>query len=75
MSQTWNIIITIIVINQLMINHDVFQEPNQESPFGCLNNQGSVCDLTLYSSPSLPNISLGRPHVLNSNANVSNFNS
>ncbi|CAG2109081.1 unnamed protein product, partial [Medioppia subpectinata] len=40
------------------------QEEPSHSPFSSLN-QGSVCDLTLYSSPSLPNISLGRPHVPN----------
>jgi hypothetical protein len=44
------------------------QEPSQ-SPFSSLN-QGSVCDLTLYSSPSLPNISLGRPHVPNTTASA-----
>ncbi|XP_054163857.1 histone deacetylase 4-like isoform X2 [Oppia nitens] len=52
-------------------NHSSFQSsagstPIQEepchSPFSSMN-PGSFCDLTLYSSPSLPNISLGRPHV------------
>lgn len=31
------------------------------SPYGGAGGQGSCSDLTLYQSPSLPNISLGRP--------------
>jgi len=33
-----------------------------------LASQGSISDLSLYSSPSLPNISLGRPAVTSSSA-------
>ncbi|KPM02803.1 histone deacetylase 4-like protein [Sarcoptes scabiei] len=39
------------------------EEPNQ-SPFNGLAQNSSACDLALYSSPSLPNISLGKPHHL-----------
>ncbi|XP_067139106.1 histone deacetylase 4-like isoform X3 [Centruroides vittatus] len=42
------------------------QEKPGTSPFHSLTGQGSVSDLTLYSSPSMPNISLGRPPVHNS---------
>lgn len=39
--------------------------PYGNSTYGPTNS-ASVCDLTLYSSPSLPNISLGRPIPPNS---------
>ncbi|XP_049860821.1 histone deacetylase 5 isoform X2 [Schistocerca gregaria] len=35
--------------------------PIQEEGEGCGSQQGSVGELSLYSSPSMPNISLGRP--------------
>lgn len=47
------------------------QEKPGTSPFHSLTGQGSVSDLTLYSSPSMPNISLGRPPVHNSAENKS----
>ncbi|ODM95857.1 Histone deacetylase 4 [Orchesella cincta] len=44
------------------------------SPYGNSSygptNSASVCDLTLYSSPSLPNISLGRPIPPNSESKL-----
>lgn len=39
--------------------------PYGNSTYGPTNS-ASVCDLTLYSSPSLPNISLGKPIPPNS---------
>ncbi|XP_033221341.1 histone deacetylase 4 isoform X4 [Belonocnema kinseyi] len=33
------------------------------SPLTSSSQQGSLSDLSLFSSPSMPNISLGRPHV------------
>lgn len=35
------------------------------------HGQGSISDLTLYTSPSLPNISLGRPAIASHHAAVS----
>jgi len=32
------------------------------------SQQGSLSDLSLFSSPSMPNISLGRPHVPSSSS-------
>lgn len=34
------------------------------------HGQGSISDLALYTSPSLPNISLGRPALANHHAAV-----
>uniref|UniRef100_T1JB29 Histone deacetylase n=1 Tax=Strigamia maritima TaxID=126957 RepID=T1JB29_STRMM len=42
------------------------QEDPNGSPYSSVG-QGSFGDLTLYSSPSMPNISVGRPTVLSSN--------
>ncbi|GBL80806.1 hypothetical protein AVEN_188911-1, partial [Araneus ventricosus] len=44
-----------------------------ESPtslYNSVSSQGSISDFTLYSSPSLPNISLGRPPVPTSTAEL-----
>ena len=38
-----------------------------------LTNQGSISDLTLYTSPSLPNISLGRPAMASSSSVTSHL--
>lgn len=35
------------------------------------SQQGSLSDLSLFSSPSMPNISLGRPHVPSGSSTVS----
>ncbi|XP_046390960.1 histone deacetylase 4 isoform X3 [Ischnura elegans] len=46
-------------------------EEGGTSPYGGplgAGNQGSISDLSLYSSPSMPNISLGRPPVPHSSA-------
>ncbi|XP_063975199.1 histone deacetylase 4 isoform X7 [Diachasmimorpha longicaudata] len=43
------------------------QEENENTQYGgpltSSSQQGSLSDLSLFSSPSMPNISLGRPHV------------
>ncbi|XP_024939817.1 histone deacetylase 4 isoform X4 [Cephus cinctus] len=43
------------------------QEEGENAPYGgaltSSSQQGSLSDLSLFSSPSMPNISLGRPHV------------
>ncbi|KAK7793181.1 hypothetical protein R5R35_012827 [Gryllus longicercus] len=47
------------------------QEEGEVSPYGPLassSQQGSISDLSLYSSPSMPNISLGRPPVHSSSS-------
>ncbi|XP_066998225.2 histone deacetylase 4 isoform X3 [Anabrus simplex] len=47
------------------------QEESEVSSYGPLassSQQGSMSDLSLYSSPSMPNISLGRPPVHSSSA-------
>lgn len=49
----------------IIIHHNVLQE-GEVSPYGPLassSHQGSMNDLSLYSSPSMPNISLGRPPI------------
>uniref|UniRef100_A0A1B0DR79 histone deacetylase n=1 Tax=Phlebotomus papatasi TaxID=29031 RepID=A0A1B0DR79_PHLPP len=44
------------------------QEENEDPNYQ--GNRGSINDLALFSSPSMPNISLGRPHLANAhNAN------
>lgn len=37
--------------------------PIREEVEEAYGQQGSIGDLSLFSSPSMPNISLGRPHV------------
>ncbi|XP_034940761.1 histone deacetylase 4 isoform X3 [Chelonus insularis] len=48
-------------------NNTPIQEENENIPYGgpltSSSQQGSLSDLSLFSSPSMPNISLGRPHV------------
>ncbi|XP_012285218.1 histone deacetylase 4 isoform X3 [Orussus abietinus] len=48
------------------------QEEGENAPYGgpltSSSQQGSLSDLSLFSSPSMPNISLGRPHVPSSSA-------
>lgn len=43
------------------------QEESEAAAYGgqlsSASQQGSLSDLSLFSSPSMPNISLGRPHV------------
>lgn len=40
-------------------------------PLTSSSQQGSLSDLSLFSSPSMPNISLGRPHVPSTSSSVS----
>lgn len=49
----------------------LFSQETGGSPYNAPTSQGSISDLTLYQSPSMPNISLGRPPVPASTANVS----
>lgn len=51
------------------------QEEPGTSPYHPLGGQGSSSDLALYSSPSMPNISLGRPPVATSSADGKILNS
>ncbi|XP_017760370.1 PREDICTED: histone deacetylase 4 isoform X4 [Eufriesea mexicana] len=48
-------------------NTTAIQEETENTGFGgpltSSSQQGSLSDLSLFSSPSMPNISLGRPHV------------
>ncbi|XP_043264566.1 histone deacetylase 4 isoform X3 [Colletes gigas] len=48
-------------------NAAAIQEETENAAYGGLltsgSQQGSLSDLPLFSSPSMPNISLGRPHV------------
>ncbi|GFV58778.1 histone deacetylase 4 [Trichonephila clavipes] len=46
------------------------QEESPTSLYNSVSSQGSISDFTLYSSPSLPNISLGRPPVPTSTADI-----
>ncbi|KFM68134.1 hypothetical protein X975_27199, partial [Stegodyphus mimosarum] len=46
------------------------QEENPTSLYNSVSSQGSISDFTLYSSPSLPNISLGRPPVPTSTGEI-----
>lgn len=49
----------------------VSQESENPAYVGRLTSssqQGSLSDLSLFSSPSMPNISLGRPHVPSSSS-------
>ncbi|XP_030566798.1 histone deacetylase 4 isoform X2 [Drosophila novamexicana] len=45
------------------------EEVNQYQP----GQRSSINDLPLFSSPSLPNISLGRPHLTNAQAGQANY--
>lgn len=50
---------------------DLLQEGESPAYGGRLTSssqQGSLSDLSLFSSPSMPNISLGRPHVPSSSS-------
>ncbi|XP_044597333.1 histone deacetylase 4 isoform X5 [Cotesia glomerata] len=51
------------------------QEENENIQYGgpltSSSQQGSLSDLSLFSSPSMPNISLGRPHVPSSSSSSS----
>lgn len=38
------------------------EDPNYQGERGCIN------DFSLYTSPSMPNISLGRPHLSNAHS-------
>lgn len=40
------------------------QEENEDPQYNGVN-RASINDLQLFSSPSMPNISLGRPHLSN----------
>ncbi|KAG8186124.1 hypothetical protein JTE90_022713 [Oedothorax gibbosus] len=44
-----------------MNGRSTIQEESPTSLYNSMSSQGSISDFTLYSSPSLPNISLGRP--------------
>ncbi|XP_012269340.1 histone deacetylase 4 isoform X13 [Athalia rosae] len=50
------------------------QEEGENTAYGgpltSSSQQGSLSDLSLFSSPSMPNISLGRPHVPSSSASA-----
>lgn len=51
----------IIFVNQFCF---ICYQEGENMTYGQLSNsseQGSIGDLSLYSSPSMPNISLGRP--------------
>ena len=41
------------------------QEENEDPHYNNGVNRASINDLQLFSSPSMPNISLGRPHLSN----------
>lgn len=46
--------------------YQIVLQEGEVSPYGPLassSHQGSMSDLSLYSSPSMPNISLGRPPI------------
>lgn len=42
------------------------QEENEDPNYQA--GRGSINDLSLYTSPSMPNISLGRPHLQNAHS-------
>lgn len=44
--------------------HEENEDPNYHSGRECIN------DLSLYTSPSMPNISLGRPHLPNAHSHT-----
>ncbi|XP_046467928.1 histone deacetylase 4 isoform X6 [Neodiprion pinetum] len=46
------------------------ENPAYGGPLTSSSQQGSLSDLSLFSSPSMPNISLGRPHVPSSSASA-----
>lgn len=45
------------------------QEENEDPNFNGTGRE-SINDLSLYTSPSMPNISLGRPHLPNAHSQV-----
>ncbi|XP_066595944.1 histone deacetylase 4 isoform X6 [Prorops nasuta] len=53
-------------------SNTAIQEESENTAYGgtltSSSQQGSLSDLSLFSSPSMPNISLGRPHVPSSSA-------
>ncbi|XP_037936405.1 histone deacetylase 4 isoform X2 [Teleopsis dalmanni] len=49
------------------------QEENEEGSHYHPGQRSSINDLSLFSSPSMPNISLGRPHLPNVPANAANL--
>ncbi|XP_049300414.1 histone deacetylase 4 isoform X2 [Anopheles funestus] len=49
------------------------QEENEDPQYGSVTSRASINDLSLFSSPSMPNISLGRPHLGSSAANVAHL--
>ncbi|XP_011701273.1 PREDICTED: histone deacetylase 4 isoform X7 [Wasmannia auropunctata] len=52
-------------------SNTAIQEESENPPYGgrlTSSQQGSLSDLSLFSSPSMPNISLGRPHVPSSSS-------
>ncbi|XP_029171772.1 LOW QUALITY PROTEIN: histone deacetylase 9 [Nylanderia fulva] len=53
-------------------SNTAIQEEGENPPYGgrltSSSQQGSLSDLSLFSSPSMPNISLGRPHVPSSSS-------
>ncbi|XP_023175192.1 histone deacetylase 4 isoform X2 [Drosophila hydei] len=49
------------------------QEENEEGSQYQPGQRSSINDLPLFSSPSLPNISLGRPHLTNAQAGQANY--
>lgn len=44
------------------------QEENEDPQYGGHPGRSSITDLSLFSSPSCPNISLGRPHLMNAHS-------
>ncbi|XP_035908151.1 histone deacetylase 4 isoform X1 [Anopheles stephensi] len=49
------------------------QEENEDPQYGSGTSRASINDLSLFSSPSMPNISLGRPHLGSSAASVAHL--
>lgn len=47
------------------------QEENEDPQYQGTTQRGSINDLSLFSSPSMPNISLGRAHLSGSHSNHS----
>lgn len=47
------------------------QEENEDPSYGAAN-RANINDLPLFSSPSMPNISLGRPHLSNAHVAAAN---
>uniref|UniRef100_A0A182QKF3 Histone deacetylase n=1 Tax=Anopheles farauti TaxID=69004 RepID=A0A182QKF3_9DIPT len=49
------------------------QEENEDPQYVSVASRSSINDLSLFSSPSMPNISLGRPHLGSSAATVAHL--